>query len=73
MATTLAIREAMGQLLEYNYYGRRTPADRWFIVLDSEPSDEDVKYVRILFSQKRLPLFLCWKTGDNFEQISSAQ
>jgi len=71
MATTMAIRESMGQLLEYNYYGWRTPADRWFIVLDSEPSDEDVTYVRTLFHKKRLPLSLCWKSGDGFKQISS--
>jgi hypothetical protein len=70
MATTAAIREAMGQLLEYNYYGWRAPADRWFIVLDSEPSNEDVKYVRTLSSEKRLPLVLSWKSGDGFKQIS---
>jgi hypothetical protein len=71
MATTLAIREAMGQLLEYNYYGGRKPADRWFIVLDSEPSDEDAKYVRTLFSRKHLPLCLCWRSGDVFKLIST--
>jgi hypothetical protein len=70
MATTLAIREALGQLLEYNYYGWRTPADRWFIVLDSDPSDEDVNYLRTLFSRKRLPLFLCWKSRDGFECVA---
>jgi hypothetical protein len=66
MTTTAAIREAMGQLLEYNYYGWRTPADRWFIVLDSEPSNDDVKYVRTLGTKKLLPLFLCWKSGNDF-------
>lgn len=70
MATTLAIREALGQLLEYNYYGWRAPAERWFIVLDSTPSQEDVKYVRTLGSKKRLPLFLCWKSEDGFKQVS---
>src|SRR5208283_2024094 len=68
MAVTLAIREAIGQLLEYNYYGGRSPAHRWFIVRDSEPSDEDVKYVRTLRSEKRLPLLLCWKSGEDFKQ-----
>jgi hypothetical protein len=66
MTTTLAIREALGQLLEYNYYGWRSPAHRWFIVLDSPPSEQDMKYVRTLASKKLLPLFLCWKSRDEF-------
>jgi hypothetical protein len=66
MTTTLAIREAWGQLLEYNYYGWRSPAHRWFIVLDSPPSEQDMKYVRTLASKKLLPLFLCWKSRDEF-------
>jgi hypothetical protein len=70
MTTTLAIRDALGQLLEYNYYGWRTPADRWFIVLDSIPSGEDVKYVRNLSKKKRLPLFLCWKSENGFQTDS---
>jgi hypothetical protein len=69
MTTTLAIRDALGQLLEYNYYGWRTPADRWFIVLDSPPSEEDVKYMQTLSSKRRLPLFLCWQSDKNFKQI----
>jgi hypothetical protein len=69
MTTTLAIREALGQLLEYNYYGWRTPADRWFIVLDSPPSKEDVRYMQTLSGKKRLPLFLCWQTDKDFKQI----
>jgi len=69
MTTTLAIREALGQLLEYNYYGWRTPADRWFIVLDSPPSEEDVKYMQTLSSKKRLPLYPCWQWDKSFKQI----
>jgi hypothetical protein len=69
MATTMAIREAMGQLLEYNYYDWRTPADRWCIVLDQEPSDEDVKYIGTLSNKKRLPLVLCWKSRDGFNRV----
>ena len=69
MTTTLAIREALGQLLEYNYYGWRTPADRWFIVLDSSPSKEDVKYLQTLSGKKRLPLFLCWRSAKGFEEL----
>ena len=69
MTTTLAIREALGQLLEYNHYGWRTPADRWFIVLDSEPSGVDVNYLRALTSKHFLPLSLVWKSRDEFEEI----
>jgi hypothetical protein len=59
-----AIREALGQLLEYNYYGWRSSSDRWFIVLDSLPSEHDVRYVRTLTSKRRLPLVLCWRSDD---------
>jgi len=69
MTARLAIREALGQLLEYNYYGWRTPAEQWFVVLDSAPSKDDVKYVQTLGSKKHLPLFLCWKSDHGFKQI----
>ncbi len=66
MTPTFAIREALGQLLEYNYYGWRIPANRWLIVLDSTPSEHDRKYVRRLSKRKNLPLQLWWRSGSEF-------
>lgn len=64
-----ALREALGQLLEYNYYGGRKRADRWYIVLDTQPSAEDRDYIRTLQSELRLPpLVLCWPEGKGFAQ-----
>ncbi len=40
--STKAIREALGQLLEYNYYPGRTLASQWVIVLDEKATDDDV-------------------------------
>jgi hypothetical protein len=66
MTPRFAIREALGQLLEYNYYGWRSPADRWFIVLDMRPTPTDVTFVRALNEKKGLPLSLCWPSGSAF-------
>jgi hypothetical protein len=66
MTTRFAVREALGQLLEYNYYGRRSPADRWIIVLDLPPTPTDVTFVRTLTKKKGLPLSLCWPSGNAF-------
>jgi hypothetical protein len=66
MTTRFAVREALGQLLEYNYYGRRSSADRWIIVLDMPPTPMDVTFVRTLTKKKGLPLSLCWPSGNAF-------
>lgn len=66
LSTTKALREAVGQLLEYNYYGSREPANRWFIVLDKKPSEQDRTYVRRLRSVLKVPLFLYWPDGGGF-------
>jgi len=71
MTPTFAIREALGQLLEYNYYGWRIPADRWLIVLDSAPTEHDREYVRRLSKRKNLPLQLRWRSGSNFVNRTS--
>jgi hypothetical protein len=61
VGTTKAIREALGQLLEYNYYGNREPAKRWFIILDQQPSSNDRSYVANLRTKVGLPLVLGWQ------------
>jgi len=66
VGSRLGIREAIGQLLEYNYYPGRDRADRWAIVLDDKPDDEDVEFVVRLRQQHRLPLSLGWMAEDSF-------
>jgi hypothetical protein len=61
-----AIREALGQLLEYNYYGDRKPAARWMIVLDRAPSDADLAFLRAL-AKIPLPIGLAWRIASGFK------
>ncbi len=64
--TTKVIREALGQLLEYNYYPGRTQANRWAIVLDEKPTNDDIAYIRTLKVQLNLPLSLGWRDSEGF-------
>jgi len=66
VGTTKSIREALGQLFEYNYFGMRQPADRWLIVIDEEPLDADLEYIERIRREFSLPLSLAWQTGDDF-------
>jgi hypothetical protein len=66
IGTTKSIREALGQLLEYSFYGKRRPADFSHIVLDERPSREDQTYVRALNTQLKLHVDLAWQKGDTF-------
>jgi hypothetical protein len=65
--TRYAIRQALGQILEYNYYPLRLPHDRWLLVLDCPPSDEDVAFIKSLYDQLHLPVFIGWEAGTKFE------
>lgn len=67
ISTRHAVREALGQLLEYNHYGWRRSFDRWWIVLDRQPTTEDRAYVEKLRSEYKFPLRLGWRHGDEFE------
>jgi hypothetical protein len=62
-----AIREALGQLLEYNLYGRRVPAENWLILLDEQPKQADRKYLNRLARELSMPLSIGWKTGSTFD------
>jgi hypothetical protein len=53
-----AIREALGQIIEYNLYGDETHADEWWIVIDEQPGPDDERYVMLLRRKYALPLFL---------------
>ncbi len=66
VGTTKSIREALGQLLEYNYYPGRQVADQWVIILDEKVSRDDIEYIRILKKKHNLPVSLGWYDGIGF-------
>ena len=66
--TRQAIREAIGQLLEYNYHPHmnREPAEKWFLVLDRRPTKADIEYLGRLRNLMKFPLSLCWRSSNSF-------
>lgn len=56
----------MGQLLEYNHYPPRATCDHWLLILDEEPNQDDIAYVRILMKRYSLPLNLGWEQESGF-------
>jgi hypothetical protein len=66
VGSTKAIREALGQLLEYNFYPGRATANQWAIVLDEKATTDDVEYIRHLKDKINLPLSLGWQEGQDF-------
>ncbi|MHA1908181.1 MAG: hypothetical protein ACW98Y_12860 [Candidatus Thorarchaeota archaeon] len=67
LSSTKSIREAIGQVFEYNFFEDRNPFDEWLILLDTVPKDRDLSYIRRLTENLNLPLNLGWKSGRNFE------
>ena len=66
VGTTKSIREALGQVLEYNHYPKRKPSENWLIVLDEEPSSSDKYFIEKLRTERLLPLFIGWRTSSGF-------
>lgn len=67
ISTTKSIREALGQLLEYNHYPNRKPSDIWFIILDCEPSKDDKTFIKSLRTKLNLPIEIGWQSdNENF-------
>ncbi len=64
--TTRSIREALGQVLEYNHYPKRVSSDTWMIVLDQEPSTTDRRFIELLREKRQLPIILGWRTSRGF-------
>lgn len=65
--TRQSLREAVGQLLEYNHYPGRDQCDVWMVLLDCEPKSEHIEYVNNLREERGLPLHLLWKGENGFE------
>ncbi|MGA2673361.1 MAG: hypothetical protein ABSE99_09035 [Terracidiphilus sp.] len=66
VGTRKSIREALGQLLEYNHYPSRNPTDDWLVLLDEEPSQEDIEFIDALRTLRDLPLILGWRARKGF-------
>jgi hypothetical protein len=64
--TRKSIREALGQVLEYNHYPGRVSAKDWLVVLDECPSSSDMVYVDSLRSQYALPVVIGWQSRRAF-------
>lgn len=62
-----SIREAIGQLLEYNLFPGRQRCDKWVVLLDCRPDKEHLQYVETLRREFSLPLYLGWKSKKGFE------
>src|ERR1035441_2166753 len=58
--TKVAIREAMGQIIEYNHYPPRLQKERWLLVLDSRPTATDQDYITAIRTKYHLPLGMAW-------------
>ena len=69
IGATRGIREALGQLLEYNLYPGRTKARNWMVVLDVKPSTDDLKFMKrvSVTIRTRARLYLAWPRGDGFK------
>ena len=52
-----AIRQALGQLLEYNHYSTQNKADKLIIVSEAHASPDDIKYLKTLREQYSLPVY----------------
>lgn len=52
-----ALREAIGQLLEYAHWPTEWRAKRWWVVSEGVPSAEDVAYLQALRTRYGLPVF----------------
>jgi hypothetical protein len=66
--TKAAMREALGQILEYNHYPGRKLTAAWFLVLDQKPCEDDRRFVNSLRASWRCPIYLGWqhRTGFSF-------
>ncbi len=65
--TKAAVREALGQILEYNHYPPREAKQEWFLVLDQKPSITDRVFVESLRANWGCPIYLGWKRTAGFD------
>lgn len=69
-STTLAIRSAIGQVLDYNLYPGSSRREYWLILVNKKPHDEDFQWLeemRDRFSETEFPVYLCWEDDGGFD------
>ncbi len=62
-----SIREALGQIFDYNYYDSNVEKDRWIILLNDSPKSEDKLFVDALVKRWGFPITLSWKDDKGFQ------
>ncbi len=55
-----SIRQALGQILEYNHYPNTTRAAKLFIVGPEKPDPKDCKYMKLLREKYGIPIWFRW-------------
>jgi hypothetical protein len=65
-STKRAIREALGQLLDYQYHGETIASDELWIVVDGECNKDDKRFINKLIINHKLPLVLLWEKNNEF-------
>lgn len=68
--TKLCIRNALGQILDYRHYGSGNSADQLWIVIDAEPSQKDIMFIKTISFTYNIPLKLVYQTNaEHFKEI----
>lgn len=69
-SSAISIRNALGQLLDYNLYPGSSRSDIWLILLNEKPNNDDFLWISILrerFTVDEFPVYLCWEVDQGFE------
>lgn len=67
MSTRKAIREALGQLFEYNLYPGRQIREIWMIVLDQSPTEDDKRFIdSVNLHITDCSIYLSWEEAQKF-------
>ncbi len=61
-----AIREALGQILDYQYYNDNKRVEELWIVLNGEVSYADKQFIDVLRDKHKIPLTLVWGESEKF-------
>jgi len=59
-----SIREALGQLLDYQYYSGDKKANSLWIVLDIEPTEQDKNFIKNIVKSLSIDLKLVWQKSN---------
>lgn len=60
-----SIREALGQILEYNHYPSTTRAQKMFIIGAEKPDEHDRKYMNKLRDEYHIPIWFRWYSFED--------